>query len=383
MDRTRAQRIVSSVFSDSVMVFLAFLVIPIIIAQFVPLLPWQETILTVLDVFIYLMFLLEFVLKVLVASDKKVYLKKHRFDAVISLIIIFSPLLDLVSDVFRAVPLLRVFSGGSRLVRVVAVSGWARSSWRRTTFQTYVAMGLIVALGFVSSFFKPVVTLDSHDQSLFTLFIQIMGTLYAIIIGFVIANVWSKFTTLKSLVQQESASLENAYLLSMSLSEQGFRARLRSTMLVYLGSLLRFFWRRGGTREEEDHAFAGFLRSLHVFKSESQFEITVFDKIIDQVRDAAQFRAQTHSLRTSKTPWILWLIIVIISVILSLSFYIIPFESQTISTLILTLVSAIIALVAGMIYDMDNPFTSGFWIISPEPFLSLKNRLDKGEGGPV
>lgn len=360
------------------MVFLAFLVIPIFLAQFVNLSGWQETILTVLDDFIYLMFFLEFVLRVAIAEDKKKYLRTHKFDSIISLVIIFSPLLDFVSGVFRATPLLRIVTGGSRLVRALAVSGFARTTWHRTRYQTYVAMGLIIALGFASSFFKPVLVLNAHDQSLFTLFVQLIGTLYAIIVGFVIANVWNKFTALKSLVQQEEAALENTNILSLKLPSKRFQGEIRERMVAYIEVFLRFFWKQGASLQEENHAFSVFLTSLDAFESANQLEITVFDKIIDQIRDASQFRSQMHSLRTSKTPWILWLIIGIISVILSLSFYLLPFQSQIISTLILTLVSAIIALVAGMIYDMDNPFTSGFWIISPAPFFSLQNQLPKG-----
>jgi hypothetical protein len=377
--RRAAQRFVTTVFSDSVMVFLALLVIPLLIAEFVPLSAVQRSIVTAIDIVIYTAFFLEFVLKVAVADDRVGYLRRNAFVSAISLVIIVSPLLLEVSTLFIATPLLRLVSviRLSRATRVLALSGRARSSWRKVTLRTYVSMGLIVAAGFIGSFFKPNIPFSEDDLAAYVFFIQFIGTVYAIITGFVVANVWNKFMTLKSLVRKEAAALSTVLTLAYRFKNRGFERAFEDALHPYLDALLAFLWERRGSPKTLDEGFHRLMGTLSDATTTDEMDRTVFDKVVDTFRDATMYRSDILSLHSSRIPPVLWLLLLVLSPTLAFGFYLMPFENQVLSTITLTLVATVVALVLGIVYDMENAFTSGFWIVDPSPYLSL-HRMPAG-----
>lgn len=223
MNTSDLRKAIYSVFSDTFMVFLALLIIPLFVAEYLlDLTSTQNLIVTVANWVIYAAFFAEFALKVAVAQNKASYIKSNKLYVAISLIIIFSPLLEPISALFAAAPLLRAFRivavvRLSRIARLVAASGRARISWRRIKLRTYAIVTAIIVFGFLLSFFKPDFQLSTSDQNAFSQFIQIVGTIYAIITGFVIASVWNKYTALVNAVSQEAVSLRNIYLLVVQL----------------------------------------------------------------------------------------------------------------------------------------------------------------------
>ncbi len=198
------------------MVFLALLILPIVLAQYLlDLTSTQNVILSLISWVIYAVFVLEFLLKLLVAKEKTVFLKTNKFYTIISLVIIVSPILEPISELFAAAPFLRAFRLASvirlsRLTSLLAVSGRARLSWRRIKFRTYAIVTSIIVFGFLISFFKPELNLSSTDQNLLAQLIQITATIYAIVTGFIIANVWGKYISLIRSANTEAANLKTS-----------------------------------------------------------------------------------------------------------------------------------------------------------------------------
>ena len=98
MNKENLKTIVNSIFTDTLMIFLALLVIPLILVQFFELTPLQLSIVECADWVIYGMFFLEFVMKVLVAENRIDYIKSNKLASAISLIIIVSPLFEFYFD---------------------------------------------------------------------------------------------------------------------------------------------------------------------------------------------------------------------------------------------------------------------------------------------
>lgn len=177
------------------MVFLALLILPIVLAEYLlDLTSTQNIILSLVSWVIYSFFVAEFFAKLLVAKQRIAFVKENKLYTIISLVIILSPLLEPISELFAAAPLLRALRivrviRLSRLTAVLAVSGRARLAWRQINYRTYAIVTSVIAFGFVLSFFKPALAFSGADQALLSQLIQITATIYAIITGFVIANV--------------------------------------------------------------------------------------------------------------------------------------------------------------------------------------------------
>jgi hypothetical protein len=117
-----------SIFSDKVMIILAVMAVPVIAADFLlkqgSLGYWISF---GLGWLIWLLFLLEFTLKLYVEENKSKYIGEHKLDSAISIVIIFSPLLGLISaniTSFAALRLVRI----SRIFSATRVSTVARST---------------------------------------------------------------------------------------------------------------------------------------------------------------------------------------------------------------------------------------------------------------
>ena len=76
MNREELKKIVYSIFSDTLMVFLALLILPIVLAEYLlDLTAAQNIILSLISWLIYAVFVLEFILKLLVAENKTNFIK--------------------------------------------------------------------------------------------------------------------------------------------------------------------------------------------------------------------------------------------------------------------------------------------------------------------
>lgn len=124
-------------------------------------------------------------------------------------------------------------------------------------------------------------------------------------------------------------------------------------------------------------------KAINVFSSITRYstrtaeDVEIFTNYVDELRRSTESRIRIQALLASKTPSILWVLITVLSSILVIGFYLTGYGNQFLSTLVLTVVSTAIALVAVIIYDMDDPFKFGFWAVSSTPYLELLDFLEK------
>ena len=367
------------------MVFLALLIIPIVAVEYIlDLASTQNLIFLGLGWIIYSLFFAEFALKVLVAEDKKAYFKSHKFYTAISVIIILSPILEPISELFATAPVLRVFRivssvRLSRLTRLAAASGRARLSWRRVNFKTYAIVAVIIAFGFSLSFFTPRALLSSGDQNLLSHFIQVIGTIYAIITGFIIANVWNKYTALINAIVKETISLRTVYILAVELKNPTFIGSLEKNLRSFATSAIAVYWKGTNGAEYLNKEFDDIFSSFRDYSLEDAKDTEIFANLNDELRKASEYKANIQSLLASKTPGMLWALLIALSSSIISAIYITPFESQFLATLAITMTSVAVALIVGIIYDMNAPFKYGFWAVNPQPYFDLRQYLEEKE----
>ena len=365
------------------MVFLALLILPIVLAEYLlDLTSTQNVILSLISWIIYAVFVAEFLLKLLVAQHKTVFLKTNKLYSIISLVIIVSPILEPISELFAATPFLRALRiisaiRLSRLTSLLAVSGRARLGWKRIKFRTYAIVTSVIVFGFLISFFKPELNLSSTDQGLLSQFIQITATIYAIITGFIIANVWGKYTSLIRSVNSETANLRNIYHLALQLKNLTLIGGMKNSIVAYIQAVIDIYWKASSKSGVLEQAFAKIFTSLNDYNPQTAGDIEVYSNLVDEIRATSESHASIKSLLASKTPKILWALITVLSAVLIFGFYLVNYDNQLLATLTMTFVSTAVALVAVIIYDMNDPFKFGFWAVSPDAYFELLNSFQK------
>jgi hypothetical protein len=225
------------------------------------------------------------------------------------------------------------------------------------------------------SFFKPDLRISETDQTLLSQFIQIIATIYAIITGFVIANVWGKYITLIRLVNTEATSLRNVYILALQLDNLEIVKALKSKIVEYAQGIIKVYWKATQKQSLISQSTAGMYDSLKGYSPKTTGQTEVYTNLFDELRRSSEGQEGIKSLLAAQTPRILWALIAVLSSILIFGFFFINYDNQLLATLTLTLVSTAVALVASIIYDMNDPFKFGFWAVTPIAYLELETFL--------
>jgi hypothetical protein len=376
LNKENLKTVVNSIFTDTLMIFLALLVIPLILVQFFELTPLQLSIVECADWVIYGMFFLEFVMKVLVAENRIDYIKSNKLASAISLIIIVSPLFEFVSVFFEAAPLLRLFRI-SRIMRLGGIVGKTRTQWRKVNYKSYAIVVFIISAGFTLSFFKIQIfgPLPSEDEPWIAAFIQVIGIIYAILAAFMIVNAWTEVNSLDDTIRKETISLRNIYFLGLQFHDENVLNDLKQSILNYITSIIDAYWEESIEIDETDKKFIEISKSIEEFKLNTGKKYILLNNIHEEFRSASTQRATVLSFIAAKTPRVLWLFIIFLSFVMVFNFIIIDYANQWIATLIITLVSIAIAFVLVLIYDMYYPFKGGFWAMTPEHYLNLQKSI--------
>jgi hypothetical protein len=375
VNREEIRSSIYSFFSDTLMVFLALLIIPIVVGEYLfELTTTQNLVFSALAWVIYSLFFAEFILKFLVAKNKRDFIKTNKLFTAMSLIIILSPILEPISELFATAPALRALRivsaiRLSRLTRLAATSGRAKISWRRINFKIYAITAMIIGLAFSASFFAPRTPLLQSDQNLLSMFIGVVGTIYAIITGFMIANVWNKYMALINATTKETTSLRNIYLLGLEWRAPGLIEALRMNLSSYASTAIDVYWKQTKQMDYLESKFNNLFGSIKDFDLSNPKDIEIFTNLNDELRKASEQKANIQSLLAAKVPKILWSLLIVLSFAIVSGMYIVPFENQFLSTLAMTLISIAIALIGLIIYDMNDPFGFGFWAVTPEAYI--------------
>lgn len=142
---------VNIIFSDTVMIALALLIIPLILAQnFLTLTQDQQVLVSAIQWFIWVAFFLEFVLKLGLAKKKIKWLAKDKLDSTVSIVIIISPILEYFLPILASTPALRLL----RLTRLFALGSKVKHKWGKIDLKMYAAFFVIVGIGITASFFS-------------------------------------------------------------------------------------------------------------------------------------------------------------------------------------------------------------------------------------
>ncbi len=372
---------VYAVFSDTLMIALALLVIPVLVLQnFVHLSPAQGVMVSVVDWFIWIAFFLEFVLKLFVSEKKIRWLRENTLDSVVSVIVILSPLLEYSFTGFAAAPALRLlrlsrfarFARLLRVIRLVALGARVKHSWKSINLKVYAAFFFIVGIGFTASFITTGLSYTDVDTTWISLFVSTFGVFYSFLISFFVVQVWGKFGSMENEVGKQVNSLRNVYLLSIQLAKKSIISGL---MVDYIDEIIRRFWQAKGNEPDAGVIDKKYLKILSYFsniKAQRETDLVLFDNIIEELRSSSVAQSNLSTLASSRTPKILWILLIFLSTILVGSFIFLGFENQLLATVLISIVSGVTGLIVALIFDIDSPFASGFWNITPDPYVELK-----------
>jgi hypothetical protein len=138
--------------------------------------------------------------------------------------------------------------------------------------------------------------------------LNIIGTTYAVILGFMLYTVWTDFVAAKLNVNLEASALRDVYRLSEGLPEQQ-RLQLKSESRAYAEAVIREDWpemARGLLPEESHTINQDMWKTLMSVKTASPTELVAEDHALSELSSLTEHRRTRLIQSGYRLPTIFW-----------------------------------------------------------------------------
>jgi hypothetical protein len=186
----------------------------------------------------------------------------------------------------------------------------------------------------------------------------VLGTTYAVIIGFMLYTVWTDFGAATVNAEQEASQIVKLHRLAAGLpAEQG--ERMRKLAVAYADTVVNREWAemaRGEVGNGTSELSRRMWNTLTSIESPTWTQITTEDHSLYELSTLTACR-QTRQLEvTSKLPGILWFVLLVGGVLTIFSVCLFGQESRVMHSIHVFSFSLLIALVLAAIADIDRPY---------------------------
>lgn len=229
-------------------------------------------------------------------------------------------------------------------------------------------LGLVVVRSLLS-----VETLEGSNDVVGNYY-QTLGTVYAVLLAFVVFVVWSQFNDARGAVAEEAKDLEDLLRLAAGLPSIG--ARLTEKMREYIGAVIDEEWpamAKGQASARAARLLDDVGKDVLAIEPASPREEILYGELLARYNELsdARFRRLLHS--RARMPGSLWALLVVGSIVTVGSMYLFGIKSLVLHALLTGAMSGSVGFVLYLILDMDNPFW-GDWQITPVPLRRLLER---------
>jgi hypothetical protein len=207
--------------------------------------------------------------------------------------------------------------------------------------------------------------------------LSILGTTYAVILGFMLYAVWNEFGAATLNAELEASSLRNVYRLSSGLPPEQ-KKELQSESRAYADAVVNEDWpaMAQGRLPDASHAINEQMwATLMSVKGSSTSENTAEDHAISELSAMTTSRRTRLVQSTRRLPAILWCVLLVGGALTLLSVNIFNTVSAKLHLFQVFSFTLLIALVLLAISDVNRPFTG--WVhVSSYPFVRARETMN-------
>ena len=186
----------------------------------------------------------------------------------------------------------------------------------------------------------------------------VLGTTYAVILGFMLYTVWTNFGAASVNAEAEANALVNIHRLARGLPEPQ-RSEMRALAVEYANDVVKNGWpeaARGVISPESSRTSRKMWQTLMSIQSPSWTQITSEDHALYELSTLTEHRQIRQLEVTSRLPAVLWCVLLIGGVLTIFSACLFGQENAFIHGIQVLSFSFLIALVLVAIADIDRPF---------------------------
>ncbi len=204
-------------------------------------------------------------------------------------------------------------------------------------------------------------------------FLHVFGAIYGTMLAFLIFVVWGQFNAAEAGVAREAKALQELVRLCRVGRGQGCR-EVVDAVHRYASVAGDDEWKALGLGKACPAADQAFLKVQEaVLRSDASTEIEELTRetILDLSRRSAELRAERIAVSNTRIPPPLWNTLLFASAVLCLSVSLLGVHQDWLSYALTGLLTLVVALILGVVDDMDNPFM-GIYNASAKPMEELR-----------
>lgn len=206
--------------------------------------------------------------------------------------------------------------------------------------------------------------------------LSILGTIYAVMIGFMLYAVWANFQTAETNVDKEANALVNLFR-----TADGLPAAQRDAIHIaaanYANAVLNQEWATMD-RDQVPHAGQQFIMQLWAVMTrtpvENQAQQVSLQQAMQELSTLTEHRRVRILESRSKMPMILWTVLVIGGVVTLASSCLIGSDNTALHFSLIMALSLLISMALIAIGDMDRPF-QGTVHVNPYAFVRSQQTM--------
>lgn len=199
--------------------------------------------------------------------------------------------------------------------------------------------------------------------------LSVVGTLYAVLLGFVVVDAMNNVTEMRVTVEQEANALGNIYLAADGLQSDS-RERLHGFCKKYVDIVVNQEWAamEQGKGVEEAHVLTWKMWRLAThLNSTTQTDGSIKDRLLEELANLSDNRRTRLVTASHGVAPIMWVILLVGGVFTMVFTYFFGLEDTKAQAIMTALVAITLSLNIFLVYLYGYPF-SGDINISPEAF---------------
>jgi hypothetical protein len=201
-------------------------------------------------------------------------------------------------------------------------------------------------------------------------FIQVLGTIYAVLLAFAVYVVWGQYNEARVVLEQEANEIIDFHRAAMGLSGET-RDRVSAALRAYVEMALGPEWQAMARIDE-----AGFepgwkvledlWAGIHDYEPTTECQRTLYSESLVRFNDLSDARTRRLSASRTRLPPGLRLILYLGATMTVMSLYLLAVEHVVTHGIIVVVLAGAIAHVIAVVEDLDDPF-AGEWQVSVSP----------------
>jgi hypothetical protein len=188
--------------------------------------------------------------------------------------------------------------------------------------------------------------------------LSILGTTYAVILGFMLYTVWTDYTAADLNVDFEANALVNVYRLSEGLPDPQ-QTQMQALARSYADAAIKDDWPQMAVNQmpEQTHTIDSEMwKTLMSVKSASPTQIIAEDHALSELSALTEHRRTRLLQSASRLPDVLWWVLIVGGVVTIASSSMFGSENSILHGLQVFAFSLLVSLVLVAIADIDRPF---------------------------